>query len=57
MCKPMPTVNIPLRTKETYRFPEISNLYLANHAWRGLPGELGALEPVRALEAELCAAR
>lgn len=43
-----------LRSKETYRFPEISNLYLANHTLTSLPGELGALEPVKTLAAELC---
>lgn len=42
-----------LRAKETYRLPEISNLYLANHALATLPGELGALEPVRSLESDL----
>jgi hypothetical protein len=43
-----------LRSKETYRFPEISNLYLASHVLAGQPGELGALESVRALENLLC---
>lgn len=42
-----------LRAKETYRFPEISNLYLANHGLASLPGELGAIEPVKTLTAEL----
>jgi len=42
-----------LRTKETYRFPEISNLYLANHALASLPGELGAIEPVKTLSEQL----
>lgn len=42
-----------LKTKDPYSFPEISNLYLANHALAGTPGELAALEPVRALEADL----
>jgi hypothetical protein len=43
-----------LRAKETYRFPEISNFYLANHALASLPGELGALEPVKVLAEQLC---
>lgn len=43
-----------LRTKETYRFPELANLYLGGHALASRPGEIGALETVRALETELC---
>ena len=43
-----------LRAKEAFRFADISNLYLANHALVAIPGELGALEPVRTLEAQLC---
>ncbi len=43
-----------LRTKDTYRFPELSNLYLANHALASIPGDLGSLETVQALETELC---
>ncbi len=42
-----------LRTKEPYRFPEISNLYLAGHTLAGVPGELGALEMVRNLSNDL----
>jgi hypothetical protein len=42
-----------LRAKETYRFPEISNLYLANQALASLPGELGAIEPVKTLSEQL----
>lgn len=45
-----------LKTKETYRFPEISNLYVTGHTLSGLPGELGALESVPAVEKELCGA-
>ena len=45
-----------LRTKESFRFPEISNLYLANHALASVPGDLAALDTVRTLEKELCAA-
>ncbi len=42
-----------LRGKEALRFPEISNLYLANHALASLPGDLAALETVQTLESEL----
>jgi hypothetical protein len=39
-----------LKTKEIYRFPEISNLYLANHTLSGLPGEIAAVEMAQQIE-------
>ncbi len=45
-----------LRTKESFKFPEISNLYLANHALSSVPGELGTIDMVRQLERELVGA-
>lgn len=42
-----------LKTKEPLRFPEIRNLYLANHILGGQPGALGSLEAARLLDSEL----
>ena len=42
-----------LKTKETFRWPELPNLYLANHGLSTLANELGALEVAKALEIEL----
>jgi hypothetical protein len=42
-----------LKTKENFRFPEISNLYLASHALSPIPGELAAVDVVHQLAAEL----
>lgn len=45
--------NASLKTKETFRWPELPNLYLANHGLSTLGNELGALEVAKALETEL----
>ncbi len=42
-----------LKTKEGFRFPEISNLYIANHGLASLPGELAAVEIAHLLEQEI----
>lgn len=42
-----------LKTKDPFRFPEISNLYLANHGLGTVGHELAALEVVKSLESEL----
>lgn len=42
-----------LKTKETYRLPEISNLYLANHALAPIGDTLGSLAVAKDLGAEL----
>jgi hypothetical protein len=42
-----------LKTKEVFRWPELPNLYLANHGLSALANELGALEVAKALEIEL----
>lgn len=42
-----------LKTKDNFRFPEISNLYLANHLLATHGGEIGSLELVRDLQSVL----
>jgi len=39
-----------LKTKENFRFPEISNLFIANHLLANQGGEMGSLELVRDLQ-------
>jgi phytoene dehydrogenase-like protein len=42
-----------LKAKENHRFPEISNLYLANHTLASIGGSLGRLAVAKELGAEL----
>ena len=47
---------LALKTKDVFRFPELPNLYLGNHALGGVGGALGSLEMARLLENELLGA-
>lgn len=42
-----------LKAKENFRFPEISNLYIANHALANAPGALASLAVAKELGSEL----
>jgi hypothetical protein len=44
---------VALKTKSQTRFPELPNIFLANHALGTIGGALGSLEMARAVETEL----